>query len=255
MTKEEALAFLELTDTSTAAEIKARLAERLNQYEMLSEKAPSDFLRRLNLRKLDKIKIILQESAQWPLFVAEHLTVPQEEIHAVVEEPAQTVYIVSSLKDSVLKKAETASLRTRSADEPAGWLILHMENRPAKTYPLQTGKNFIGRKQPASLSPFIVIEGDEFISRVQCVLYAEEDKLLQFYVSDPAAYNNGKTSKNGTYINGQKNAITQKIPLADGDTVQVGVTKLVLRYNTAAIGQLVKEVEQSLYIDTVVLAN
>jgi hypothetical protein len=255
MTREEAFAFLELPVTATAAEIKTRITEKLAYFEMQSEKAPSDFLRRLSLRNLGKVKAILKDSAPWTSFITQPEPAPQENpVVDVAEESAQTVYIVSSLKDAVVKQSESQEIKKkRSPDEPAGWLIKHTEGHPVKTYPVQTGVNFVGRKQQASLAPFIVVEGDDFISRVQCVMYAEEEHPLEFYISDPSAFNKGKTSKNGTYINGNPVAVTEKIKLADGDTIQMGITKFVLRYNTAEKDELVKEVEQSKYTDTVLL--
>lgn len=256
MTKEEALAFLELPDTALTAEIKVRLSERLTHYETLSEKAPSDFLRRLNARHLEKVKTILKESVQWPSFVADPESLQQENIsEETVEEPALTVYIVASMKEAVLKEAKAKeTAKKRLPDEPAGWLIKHTENQPLKTYPLKTGINFAGRKQPASMSPFIVIEGDDFISRVQCVIYADENNFFEFYISDPSSFNNGKTSKNGTYINGSSTVVKEKIKLADGDAIQLGITKFIIRFNTGiGIDQIIQEVEQLKYTDAVLL--
>ena len=256
MTKEEALVFLELTDKATVAEIKTRMAERFAHYETLSEKAPSDFLRRLNARNLEKVKIILNESKQWSSFIAEPEPVRQESILTdTTEDDALTVYIVSSVKDAVLKNAENQeAAKKRLPGDPAGWLIRHTENQPVKIFPLQTGTNFLGRKQQTGREPFIVIEGDDFISRVQCVIYAEEEKPLEFYISDPSSFNNGKSSKNGTYLNGNNTVVTEKIAVADGDTIQLGVTKFVIKFNTGAdIESLCKDVEQSKYTDTVVL--
>jgi FHA domain len=254
MTKQEALAFLELDDTATGAEIKTRLAERMAHYETLSEKAPSDFLRRLNLRNFDKVKAIVSESAQWPSFIADEPVQQDNGPEEIMEEVPLTVYIVSSVKDAVLKEAEKKEMaRKRPTDEPAGWLIRHTENQETKTYALQTGKNFVGRKQQAGMQPFIVIEGDEFISRVQCVIYAEEENPLEFYISDPSYFNKGKSSKNGTYINSSSTVVTEKVKLTDEDTIQLGITKFVLRFNTGDIKKIIQEVEQSKYMDSVVL--
>ena len=249
------MAFLELTETATAAEIKTRIAEKLAYYETQSEKASSDFLRRLNLRNLGKVKAILKDSTPWISLTLDPEPAAQENrAEETAEEPAQTVYIVSSLKEAAIKRAESKEIKKkRSPGEPAGWLIRHTENQAAKTYPVHTGKNFVGRKQQASMEPFIVIEGDDFISRVQCVIYAEEGDADEFYISDPSAFNNGKTSKNGTYINGNPVAVTEKIKLAEGDTIQVGITKFVIRCNTADIEKIVQEVEESKYTETVVL--
>lgn len=237
------MAFLELTEDAGPAEIKARLAERLAYFTDLSENAASDFLRRLNMRHLDKVKTILQESARWPSFTpaAEPAGSPEA---VAVEEEALTMHIVSSLKDAVKKKA---------ANEPVAWLIRHMENQPAHSFPVLTGTNFIGRKKHPSLAPFIVIEGDDFISRLQCVVYAVEGNPFLFYISDPSAFNNGKTSSNGSFINGHPVAVTTKQVLNNGDTLQLGITKLVFRLHTASLEKLQQEVAQTAYTNTVVI--
>lgn len=253
MTREEALAFLELPVTATPEEIKTRIADKLEFFETQSEKAPSDFLRRLALRNLGLVKTILKDAAPWISITKapEPEPVLQE---AADEQPEQTVYIVSSMKEAVLKKAAEAELpKKRAAHEPAAWLIKHTEQQPASVYPIMPGKNFLGRKKQAALEPFVVIDGDDFISRLQCVLYAEEDNPLEFFISDPAAFNNGKASKNGSYVNGVAEPISEKKLLHDGDTIQVGATKLVIRFNTGVELETVKqEVENSGYISTVV---
>ncbi|MEO5682168.1 MAG: FHA domain-containing protein [Chitinophagaceae bacterium] len=247
MTKEESLVFLELADTATTGEIKKRLAEKLAHFEALSEKAPSDFLRRLHLRNLTKIKIILQESMQWPSFKVTAETEPATPtVDKAVEEPALTMHIVASLKEGV---------KNRSAAEPVAWLISHTENQDTAAYPLKTGKNFVGRKLHPSLNPFIVIEGDDFISRLQCVIDIEEANPLVFYISDAAAFNNGKTSSNGSFINGNSEAVTLKQRLVDGDTIQLGMTKLVLKAHSTALQSLVNEVAGQAYINTVVIES
>lgn len=255
MTREEALVFLELPVTATPAEIKTRIAEKMAFYELHSEKAPSDFLRRLNLRNLGKVKNILKDSAPWTTIVAEPAQPVAIQEDTSEEEQPLTVYIVPSMKEAVLKEAESREIKIKKIIEgPAGWLITHTENKPAQQYPVVAGKNFIGRKAQAGMEPFIVVEGDDFISRVQCVVYAEEGDPFVFYISDPAEFNKGKTSKNGTFINGQPIPVTQKIHLFDGDTIQTGVTKLVIRLNTGIDSDTVlKEVEQSKYVDTVLL--
>ena len=65
MTKKEALEFLELPESATDVEIKIRMADKLSYFEELSEKAPSDFLRRLHGKNVAKIKKIQEESAEW----------------------------------------------------------------------------------------------------------------------------------------------------------------------------------------------
>ena len=62
MDRKEALEFLELPEFATPAEIKAKLETKLAYYEMLSEKAPSAFVRRLHTRNVARVKDIMQAS-------------------------------------------------------------------------------------------------------------------------------------------------------------------------------------------------
>ncbi len=255
MTREEALTFLELPATADAAEIKTRIGEKLAHYELESEKAPTDFLRRLSLRNLGKVKAILKDSDPWISFIKAPEPVVPEKVEEVEEEQAQTVYIVASMKEAIVKKAEEQEkVKKRKPGEPAGWLIAHTENQPATVYPVQIGNNFVGRKKQASMEPFIVVTGDDFISRLQCVIYAEEGNPPGLYISDPSAFNKGKTSKNGTYINGKNTVVTEKIALADADSIQLGITKFMIRFNTgASLDTMIQEVEQAPYTQTVLL--
>ena len=47
--------------------------------------------------------------------------------------------------------------------------------------------------------------------------------------------------------------MTKKTKLKENDTIQIGVTKLILRYNNNAINKIIKEVEKSKFMHTVAL--
>jgi hypothetical protein len=239
MTKAEALVLLELSPDAPAATVKATIEEQMDLLEELSEKASSDFLRRLHTRKLSTIKNILQEYRQW-----QYDEPAKQPVQAAMAKPAPP---------AVAGKKNEEEIGATINAAPAGWLIRHTENMFAANFAIHAGLNFIGRKQHPSLRPFIVMEDDAFISRLQCVVYAEDSNSL-FYISDPSAFNNGKTSSNGTFLNGSNQPITARQPLEDGDTIQVGVTKFVFRIAHAAIDQLAAAVAQNPYTQTVVLA-
>ena len=65
MTKSEALEYLELPEDAADIEIKKTMEEKLEYFGNLSEKAPSDFLKKLNAQKVLKIKTIQEESKKW----------------------------------------------------------------------------------------------------------------------------------------------------------------------------------------------
>lgn len=316
MTKSEALEFLELPETATDSEIKIRVEEKLAYFERLSEKAPSDFLKRLHARNAAKVSEIQMLSRKWPSYVppelasqSDPLMQPNPEPEFVQEEedeemapeavakgePAVTMEPVVKTGPAVTKEsiateeplvmpdpvigavidagldpvvepeaiAETITPKpvvnpepvvmlepeAASGLEPVAWLIRHTENQSARTFPLYPGKNFLGRKPRPDLIPFIEVEEDPYISKVHAVLYAEKDKL---FISDPSG-EEGKPSKNGIFINADDNRLTEKTRLRENDTIQIGVTKLILRYNNNPIVKIVQEVEEQDYMHTVVI--
>lgn len=345
MTKSEALEFLELPETATDSEIKIRIEDKLAYFERLSEKAPSDFLRRLHARNASKVSEIQMASKKWPSYVPpvqeqpepepeiilqpEPLPVPQQETvsappQEVVSAPQQEAVTALPPEPEAMSQEEpkatsqvepepvqadplpqlqtepepqpelepllevqstpaaaaiappvSASQPTTVPDPPpapkpilvqadpepvvatqaesqlapVAWLIRHTENQSSKTFPLYPGRNYLGRKPREGLTPFIEVEEDPYISKVHAVLYAENGDI---YVSDPSG-GEGKPSKNGIFINADENRLMAKTRLWEKDTVQIGVTKLILRYNSKAIVKIVKEVEEQDYMHTVVI--
>ncbi|MEO1050121.1 MAG: FHA domain-containing protein [Bacteroidota bacterium] len=108
----------------------------------------------------------------------------------------------------------------------AGWLIVHTEGKSSDIFDLMTGSYVIGRSSGAS-KPDIALNEDEHISRSHLVLKVESGT---FIISD------SKPSMNGTYVNGDPNRIDQGdlVRIQDGDTVQIGLTKLVLKTASVA---------------------
>ena len=250
MTKKEALEFLELPESATDVEIKIRMADKLSYFEELSEKAPSDFLRRLHGKNVAKIKKIQEESAEWisPESRSE-VILPfepdtDEKLADENDLPATTIIISSGSK---------ASRQKQTAVQPLAWLVRHMEDKGNSSFPIFFGKNFIGRKINPELSPFILIDDDAFVSRVHAVLFVQQGDPNEFFIVDSKSSNNGSASKNGTYINGKKERITIKVKLQENDTIQVGVTKLVFKLNTKELSEILEDVQKSNYTNTVVL--
>lgn len=249
MTKKEALEFLELPGSATDIEIKIRIADKLSYFEELSENAPSDFLRRLHGKNVAKVKEIKEGSIAWisPESRSEVILPlePDGEANLVDEDdlPATTIIISSGSKGSRQKL---------SAPQPVAWLVRHTENKSTTSFPVFIGKNFIGRKLNPELSPFILIDDDAYISRVHAVLFVQQADPNEYYIVDSKSANNGNPSKNGTYINGQKDRITSKQKLEENDTIQVGITKLILKLNNRELPAILDEVQKAHYTNTVV---
>ncbi len=136
----------------------------------------------------------------------------------------------------------------------AGWLITHNEGTENKTFDIYTGKNIIGRATP-NFTPEIPLE-DTYVSRRHAVLIVRlnENNFFEYYVADNSDVNSGKPSMNGTYINGNTERLADKPQkIIDGDTIQIGNTKLVLKSATVSIDveEAVKLVKKQEYQTTV----
>ena len=121
-----------------------------------------------------------------------------------------------------------------------GWLISHdLKEGEEKVFELVEGKNIIGKKTNFS-SPHIAID-DKYVSRRHAVIIAKLNQfnIYEYYIADNPQINDGKASTNGTYINGNPQRISDPVRIIDGDTIQVGHTKLVLK--TTNINANVKE--------------
>jgi hypothetical protein len=249
MTSKEAFDFLELPETATKIEIKLRLVEKLEYFEHLSENATSDFLRRINARNVDKVKQVQQEFFPWSLTESgSEVILPleaQDELPAADEVFTTPIIVASGSRQVPV---------VPSIPQPVGWLIKHMENTEASHFPIFAGKNYLGRKMQVNQSPFIALEDDLYISRVHAVIYVEEGTPPACYIVDAPEANQGKASANGTYLNGNPVRIVKKEKLQDDDTIQIGTTRLVFKYNTKKIKELVKDVTNREFIAPVALA-
>lgn len=137
-----------------------------------------------------------------------------------------------------------------------GWLFVHDENTPMQSFDLRIGENIIGRKSSENNGANIAIETkDGYMSRVHCVINVIKTKAgeFQFQLSDHKAVN-------GTILNGviQKKLAPQEIlALKDGDTIQLGATKVVLRYykHNYNRARVQAEVEDLSYAPTVIVSK
>ncbi|WP_299458729.1 FHA domain-containing protein [uncultured Microscilla sp.] len=100
------------------------------------------------------------------------------------------------------------------------WLVVHTENQPTLLHELKQGKYVIGRAIPGNI-PDITLNNDQFASRKHAELKVGTHEI---YIVD-------LESRNGVYVNGQAQSVGKSFPqaLSDGDTIQVGETKMVLK--------------------------
>ena len=299
MDRKEALEWIELTELATPEEIKAKLASRLTYFETLSEKAPSQFVRRLHQRNVERVKEIMAAAKTWEgmeepagveaVVVAEKVEEPvvapkpvvakepaPEPVVAkpvmpepVVVKPAEPVVAkaaepqvskvsvmrpaeVQAQRVAVIKPAQAQPLKAKEL-QPIAWLIRHTENQSTTSYPVYSGKTYIGRKEKPGLAPFVRIGDDPYISKFHAVILAEPGRPTTFYLADDAAAKGEKPSTNGTYLNGREGRITAKTQVKNNDTIQLGITKLVFRISDAELEDIVKDVARTSYMHTVII--
>lgn len=139
------------------------------------------------------------------------------------------------------------------ASEQIGWLVVHDEHTPAQTLSLTEGRNVIGRKSPDKPCHLMIDTTDQHMSRNHAVLEVSRrlDGHFQYLLSDSG-------STNGTFINGSEHhrlSPYDQIFLKDGDTIQLGRTKVVLKtgQTVSSPGQAHEVVSRKDYLKTVVL--
>ncbi len=233
MTRKEVLEFLELPESSTDNDIRIRMNDKLTYFQRLSENAPNDFLRKLHTSNTEKIKTL-----QIEMLGASG---------ASNNNPVKNSHSPASSYQYQEPVAQAQSSATAVA-----WLVRHTENQSAKTFPIYFGKNYVGRGNQ-STNYSVIINDDPYVSRVHAMLDVVAINPLQIVVYDEAATNGGKPSKNGTYINGDDRRLSKKVTIRENDTIQIGMTKLIVRLNNTSIHKIVQEVEESDYMKTVVI--
>jgi hypothetical protein len=249
MNRKDALNFLGLPDSATDKQLRKCLEEKIEYYERLSQHAPSAFLKRLNAQHLARVQQIQKQVLsiqQQPLFVPEQQE-PEVNVISVREDHSPLTMPV------ILNSSARVSKKKPPVNEPVAFLVRHTENQSIKPFTVFAGKNYIGRKPHETLKPFIALEDDEFVSRIHAVIFVEAGETVACFIDDSAGSNEGKASKNGTFLNGDKMRISARTPLKENDTIQIGETKLIFRLNTANINKIVKEVQDRDYMHTVVI--
>jgi pSer/pThr/pTyr-binding forkhead associated (FHA) protein len=152
---------------------------------------------------------------------------------------SKTEEIVNNNQDSNIDKSIKSTI---------GWLILHTENINPSSFIIYKGKNIIGRLTNDN-NVDIPIDNDLYLSRKHCFIEAIYDNSdWKYFLVD-----NGST--NGTYLNTKKLSSNDKVYLDNGDTIQVGRTKLVfkLKINSETIDEATKTVINSDYEKTVII--
>ena len=165
------------------------------------------------------------------------------------------IVTVKKTQPVALAKGMQAAETENSTPGIPGWLIVHDETVKTQSFDLKIGKNNIGRS--SSMDVDIAIETDDMtMSRQHCIIEVivnDRNGEFSFCIND-------FKSTNGTILNGQverKLHEDDQIYLSDGDTFQLGMTKLVFRQNSdiKQKAAIVKEVLEQPYMPTVVITK
>ncbi|MFN8344175.1 MAG: FHA domain-containing protein [Spirosomataceae bacterium] len=134
--------------------------------------------------------------------------------------------------------AETAKQQNEIFQQTGavGFVVVHDENAASQTYPLRIGPNVLGRKSSVPTADILIETEDAMMSRRHAVVEVVRDKFGQFqYLISEAG------SRNGTFITSVKDPMRKiklepedLIYLEDGDTIQMGRTKIVLQTTKTA---------------------
>lgn len=145
-------------------------------------------------------------------------------------------------ESTLLKHQQDDETLLRDANGPKpplpeilGWLIVHDEKTKTQNFNLKKGFNSVGRLSQQSPSDLMIETNDRYMSRPHCTVEVKISKMgvVEYVLQDGAIQPDGswKNSRNGTFLNGQEPALhpSERIYLKDGDTIQLGETKVVLK--------------------------
>lgn len=154
---------------------------------------------------------------------------------------------IPKIENKVAKKANKPEI---------AWLIRHTQGKEPVFYALYEGGNVIG-KETTAIDTDVAISDDVYVSYGHATLWLHKAPpalwVYELY-DDGSSRPDGKTSLNGTFVNGQTPRITEPVFLQDGDTIQVGLTQFVFKTSEAKfpdMAKLIAEVLAKAYVKIV----
>lgn len=146
---------------------------------------------------------------------------------------------IPKIENKVAKKANKPEI---------AWLIRHTEGKEPVFYALYEGGNVIG-KETTAIDTDVAISDDVYVSYGHATLWLHKAPpalwVYELY-DDGSGRPDGKTSLNGTFVNGRTPRIIEPIFLQDGDTIQVGLTQFVFKTSDAKFPDMAKIIIQTL---------
>ncbi len=176
--------------------------------------------------------------------------------------PAQVPPAVSPVAPAMPAQAPARqAMGKASGPSELGWLVVHDENAEQQTHPLRIGRQVIGRKSVSRPCDIMIETEDPFMGRNHCILEVKPSRSggYEFFLSDVKMTNGTpeQMSTNGTYVNAQPAALRPKdmVYLKDGDTIQMGKTKVVIKtlISAASAQDASRIVQDTDYSPTVII--
>ncbi len=224
-------------------------------------KSVSDFLAENIQQRKKEFNDLFRKKEETPQEEEIALTPPPSSPPPIVETTVERPQETPKFFEDTKPKTEEIIFRKNQNPEKdgkivAGWLVVHTENRLPVTYELFQGMNIIGRPDgPHHVD--VRVEDDKYVSRTHCTIEVKKDFIHRFIYILHDGINKQRRSTNGTYINGLEDKLGQGacVYLKDGDTVQVGETKLAFKnaYQSINYEEAVSSVMNTDYTKTVVL--
>lgn len=142
-----------------------------------------------------------------------------------------------------------------------GWLVVHDENAEQQTHPLRIGRQVIGRKSVSRPCDIMIETDDPYMGRNHCILEVKPSRSgsYEFFISDVKMTSGipEQMSTNGTYVNAHPTPLKPKdmVYLKDGDTIQMGKTKVVIKtlISAASAQDASRIVQDTDYSPTVII--
>ncbi len=236
---------------SVSDALKEILAEEQKLLDFLEEKPVEKelvFPKKEIEKPIEKALIFPPKVEEKPVILEENtsLFTPKTQ----VESPDTPILGIEKMVQKVANKQGKPAI---------AWLIRHTENRKPVYYEVFEGDNTLGRGDNATPIE-IDISDDKYVSRGHAWIRASRvpGNVHIFELRDDGAKRKDKSpSMNGTYLNASMRRIDPHITmyLQDGDTIQVGMTKLVFKVKSPAAANqqaVFSEVLQSDYTITVI---
>jgi len=186
-------------------------------------------------------------------------------VSAGVKPSLVTTQPTDAFKPDTAYKAPDNDIASPAGSRPnameLGWLVVHDENAEQQTYPLRIGRQIVGRKSISRPCDIMIETNDPFMGRNHCILEVKPSRTgsYEYFLSD-VKMNSGNAEQmsiNGTFVNAQPAALRPKdmVYLKDGDTIQMGNTKVVIKtlISAASAHDASRIVQETDYAQTVII--